>query len=44
MPMRVNKYTHAVGIKSYIRIRAPAIQNKSNRIVDQIKCIVIIDK
>ena len=26
-----------VGIKSYIRIRAPTIQNKSNRIVDQNK-------
>ena len=33
-----------VGIKSYIRLRAPTIQNKSNRIVDQIKCIVVIDK
>ena len=31
------KHITFVGIKSYIRIRASTIQNKSNRIVDQNK-------
>ena len=44
MSLRLKLAKVVVGIKSYIRLRAPTIQIKSNRIVDQIKCIVVIDK